>query len=56
MQTLAQLQDKVKGNVAPDEVKKIANYLQGIGLITVVEREGIKGYELAHEEMISAYF
>ncbi len=54
VQTLAQLQEKVKGSVLPDEVQKLVTYLQETGLIAVVERDGIKGYELAHEGMISA--
>jgi tetratricopeptide (TPR) repeat protein len=54
VQTMAQLQDKVKGIVSPDEVENLVTYLQGTGLISVVERDGIKGYELAHEGMISA--
>jgi HEAT repeat protein len=54
VQTLAQLQDKVKSVVPPDEVENLVTYLQGTGLISVVERDGIKGSELAHEGMIAA--
>jgi tetratricopeptide (TPR) repeat protein len=54
VKTLAQLQNKVKGIVSPDEVENIVTYLQGTGFISVVERDGIQGYELAHEGMISA--
>jgi tetratricopeptide (TPR) repeat protein len=54
VQTLAQLQQRVKGAVQPQEVVKIADYLQGTALISVVERDGIKGYELSHEGMIAA--
>jgi tetratricopeptide (TPR) repeat protein len=55
VQTLAQLQEKVKGTMPAQEVEKIADYLQqGTGLIAVVERDGIRGYELSHEGMIAA--
>jgi tetratricopeptide (TPR) repeat protein len=55
VQTLAQLQEKVKGTMPAQEVEKIADYLQqGTGLIAVVERDGVKGYELSHERMIDA--
>ncbi|MBW4532987.1 MAG: tetratricopeptide repeat protein [Pleurocapsa minor HA4230-MV1] len=54
VKTLAQLQDKVKGIVSSNEVESLVIYLQGVGLISAVERDGIKGYELAHEGMISA--
>jgi tetratricopeptide (TPR) repeat protein len=54
LQTLEQLQKKVKEAMQPQEVVKIADYLQGAALIAVVERGGVKGYELSHEGMIGA--
>ncbi len=54
VQTLEQLQEKVKAHIAAKEVEKIVTYLQETGLITVAEKEGIKGFELSHEGMISA--
>lgn len=54
VQTLEQVQEKVKATIAAKEVEKIVTYLQETGLITVAEKEGIKGFELSHEGMISA--
>jgi tetratricopeptide (TPR) repeat protein len=54
VQSLEQLQEKVKGAVPTQEVVKIVDYLQGAALVAMVERDGIKGYELSHEGMIDA--
>jgi tetratricopeptide (TPR) repeat protein len=54
VQSLAQVQEKVKGIMPPQEVEKITGSLQETGLITRVERNGVQGYELAHEGMIGA--
>ena len=54
VQTLSQLQEKVKGTIPANEAAKIVNYLHDTGLIAVVEQKGIQGYTLAHEGMIFA--
>jgi tetratricopeptide (TPR) repeat protein len=54
VQTLERLQEKLKGAVPTHEVVKIADELQKAALIAVVERDGVKGYELSHEGMIGA--
>ncbi|MGK7939273.1 MAG: tetratricopeptide repeat protein [Crocosphaera sp.] len=54
VQALEQLQEKVKATITAKEVEKIVIYLQETGLITIAEKEGIKGFELSHEGMISA--
>jgi hypothetical protein len=54
VQTLERLQEKLKGAVPTQEVVKIADELQKAALIAVVERDGVKGYELSHEGMIGA--
>ncbi len=53
VQTLAQLQEKVRETVPQNEVAKTIAHLQETGLVAVVERQGIKGYELAHEGTIA---
>jgi tetratricopeptide (TPR) repeat protein len=54
VQTLEQLQEKVKEIILPQEVERILGSLQETGLIAQAERGGVQGYELAHEGMIEA--
>ena len=51
-----ELQEKLKDTVKPKEVAEAIFWLSrgDVRLISPIEREGITGYELAHERMISA--
>lgn len=54
--TLAELQAKLKETVAADDVEEAVQWLArgDVRLITPQERQGVIGYELAHERLIPA--
>jgi tetratricopeptide (TPR) repeat protein len=56
VQTVAELQDRLKSDAQPPEVREALKWLasSGVRLITPVERQGENGYELAHERLIPA--
>ncbi|NJO67096.1 MAG: hypothetical protein HC832_06815, partial [Leptolyngbyaceae cyanobacterium RM1_405_57] len=54
--TLAELEDKLKGVVRPNELRQAIDWLASgeVRLITAIERQDTTGYELAHERIIPA--
>ena len=56
MLTVPELQTKLQGTVKPDDIEEAVTWLSrgDVRLITPQDKEGARGYELAHERLIPA--